>query len=245
MSEDAIEIDRTDVRGKVEGLRLRIKNTSSVRFYSSKRVKSNYYISQLTVVILSLWAIVISYSLATNLASDYRLDIHLLTGIGVILPVFIVVFSLLENGETFLRSYQLEANARQLRELADQLYTSSAVKGLQPNELLKVYDEFSQRYSDSLERTQVNHDDVDHFQRIYHLDLKRDNIKKFECARLQILVFRNWCRIQFKRALYIAFWFAPILLFSLRHPAAPSNRHPEITALSNEATTSDPQPSGK
>jgi VanZ family protein len=219
MSQESDEAGNIDIRAKLEGLRLRIKNTSSVRFYASRRVRTDYRIAQLTVVILSLWAIAISYSLATKLADEYSLDVDLLTGIGVILPVFIVVFSLLENGETFLRAFQLEANARQLRELSDQLYTSAAVKGLENAELLKVYDEFSQRYSDSLERTQVNHDDVDHFYRIYHLDMKHRKADNFGYIRIRLLLTHNWCKIQFKRCLYISLWFAPILLFSMRHPS--------------------------
>jgi hypothetical protein len=150
------------------------------------------------------------------MAKMFKLDIPILTGAGVILPVFIVVFSLLENGEAFLRSHQLEANARQLRELSDQLYTAAAVQGQDANELLVVYSEYSERYSDCLERTPVNHDDVDHYYRVYSLALDLGNlaiIQKTHAWRRLMLVRVS---IYFKRALYIIFWFAPTAILLLR-----------------------------
>jgi len=203
---------KNDIHDKLEKLRLRIKNTSSVRFFAARRVKMNYRIAQLTVVILSLWAIVISYLLSNDLAKHLGMNIPFLTMVGVILPVFVVVFSLLENGEAFLRSHQLEFNARQLRELSDQLYTSAAVKGLNSDKLLQVYEDFARKYSDCLERTAVNHDHVDHLNSLYSRQYRSGKINiqtLFVIIKLIIL----WFKIQFKRVVYIIFWFAPAALF--------------------------------
>jgi hypothetical protein len=92
------EAPSASVREKVDKLFARIKNTSSVRFHASRRVRMDYKIAQLTVVFLSLWAILISYLLASALGKQEHLDVPILSAAGVILPVFIVVFSLIENG---------------------------------------------------------------------------------------------------------------------------------------------------
>jgi SMODS and SLOG-associating 2TM effector domain family 5 len=202
-----------EVLAKLESLRLRIKNTSSVRFDAARRVRSDYKIAQLTVVFLSLWAITISYILASELAEHLKIDVKLFTGVGVILPVFIVVFSLIEGGENYLRAYQLEYNARQLRELADQLYTSSAVTGLDANQLLKVFEEFSEKYSDSLERSPINHDDVDHYHRIYSKSLESLGFKQWDWWACKFRLMLVWCEMRFKKFLYVAFWFLPLVLF--------------------------------
>jgi len=207
------------IHEKLDRLRLRIKNTSSVRFYASRRVRTNYRIAQLTVVILSLWAIFISYILASKLADALLMNTEILTAVGVILPVFIVVFSLLENGEVFLRAHQLEHNARQLRELSDQLYTSAAVKGLDPNALLHVYDTFSQRYSDCLERTPINHDDIDHFQRMIRNELAAVELSWTRYFQLQLQLIPVSWKIHYRRVLYVGFWVLPVifLTFPKRH----------------------------
>ncbi len=198
---------------KLESLRLRMKNTSSVRFNAARRVRSDYKIAQLTVVFLSLWAITISYILATDLATHLNIDIEIFTGVGVILPVFIVVFSLIESGESYLRAHQLEYNARQLRELADQLYTSSAVTGLNADQLLNVFEQFSQKYSDSLERTPINHDDVDHFHRDYTKKIETLNPRQLGWWACKFNLLIVGFEIRYKKILYIAFWFLPIILF--------------------------------
>lgn len=202
-----------DVSAKLESLRLRIKNTSSVRFDAARRVRSDYKIAQLTVVLLSLWSITISYILSSGQADQFGIDVKLFTAAGVILPVFIVVFSLIEGGENYLRAYQLEYNARQLRELADQLYTSSAVTGLNPNDLLNVFKEFSQKYSDSLERSPINHDDVDHYHRVYSKAIEYLNPCQLSWWSGNISLIIVWIEMRFKKLLYIAFWFLPLILF--------------------------------
>ena len=158
--QDSIEL-------KILKLRSRIKNTSSVRFGASKRIKFNYSIANLTVIILSLWAIFISYVLSSDLAQVWQIDVPVWEAVGIMLPVFIVVFSLIEGGETFLRAHLLELNARQLRELGDILFGESAKTDDNPEYRAELFERFSQRYNDILERSPINHDDVDHWSKHY------------------------------------------------------------------------------
>lgn len=214
------------IKQQFEDLRQRIKHTSSVRFYASRRVQSDYKIAQLTVVILSLWTILISYLLSNSMAKNLNFNIELLTAVGVILPVFIVVFSLLENEESYLRSHKLEISARQLRELADQLYTAAAVKDLSADNILIVYDGFSQRYSDCLERWPVNHENIDHYRKLSRDSWKKSKYESNESIKInlksifvfikKVMIYLYFISIaQTKRMLYIFSWFTPISVFYL------------------------------
>jgi len=208
-----------DLVEELEKLRARIKYTSSVRFNASRRVRSDYYVAQLTVVILSLWSIFISYILAMRLAEHWYLDTESLTAVGVILPVFIVVFSLIERGDSFLRAHQLEYNARQLRELSDQLFTASKVSKTDADEDRGIYADFIKRYNDIIERASVDHDDIDHFRQLYERKPQDDStIISYPFSRFRII--KVLAKTYFKRGLYILFWFLPVIFLIVPTPSA-------------------------
>lgn len=220
-----------EVLAKLKKLQIRIKNTSSVRFSASKRIRFDYKLAQLTIVILSLWSITISFLIAMNNMPKLGLQRDVLEPIGILLPVFIVAFSLIENGETYLRGHQLEMCARQLRELGDKLYTEIELNYLSVKKLIEVYNSFSQTYNDILERSPANHDDIDHWARKYSAD--RDAARhRLDSTILQggyissllndarISYIRNfviWLAIfvrrQFKRIFYIGLWAVPLTAF--------------------------------
>src|SRR5262249_1815200 len=92
----------------VAQLRERIKTTSTVGLNAGRRVRLNYKIANLTVVVLSLWAILIAFvPIFPGLAQQFGINEVRWQAAGVILPVFIVVFSLIEGGDSFLRAHQL------------------------------------------------------------------------------------------------------------------------------------------
>jgi SMODS and SLOG-associating 2TM effector domain family 5 len=212
-----METNKSDVEIKIEKLKSRIKHTSSVRFESARRVRTDYDVAQLTVIILSLWAIFIAYILSKKLVPESNRYIELFDAAGVILPVFIVVFSLIEGGQNYLRSYQLEMSARNLREMSDQLYTASAPVSLDSIQRIEIFNQFSQKYSDSLERSPVNHDNLDHFQQHYSNVRKDSKRWSLRWCEFSIYLFCVWLRAQFKRILYIFFWIAPVGLFKISH----------------------------
>jgi SMODS and SLOG-associating 2TM effector domain family 5 len=209
--------EKSDVEIKIDKLKSRIKHTSSVRFESARRVRTDYDVAQLTVIILSLWAILIAYIISKKLVPPTNHYIELFDAAGVILPVFIVVFSLVEGGQNYLRSYQLEMSARNLREMSDQLYTASAPAGLTQRNQIAIFNQFSQKYSDSLERSPVNHDNLDHFQQHYSNIRKDSDRWSKNWCEFTIYLFCVWLRAQFKRILYIFFWIAPFGLFQIAH----------------------------
>ena len=200
-----------DVDVELEKLRTRIKNTSSTRFAAAHRVHFNYTMAKLTVVILSLWAIFISYVLTTlSLQETLHFDKAAIEAVGIVLPVFIVVFSLIEGGETYLRAHNLELNARRLRELADEL-KGQMINGVATKEGL--FAEFSEKYNDCLERSPINHRDVDHWSKYYVR--KRQEVTSFSPKWWYYLVISMvlWVRRQLQRVLYFVLWLVPAGLF--------------------------------
>ena len=89
---------------KLDKLGARIKNTSTVRFAASKRIRFNYAMANWTVIFLSLWAILISYFSASKMSGPFHLNSAAFDIAGLMLPVFIVVFSLVEGGENLVRA---------------------------------------------------------------------------------------------------------------------------------------------
>lgn len=199
---------------KLVKLQTRIKNTSSVRFSAAKRVRFNYNLAQLTVVMLSLWAIVISTTLAFEVDELFNFPPRVVQLVGILLPVGIVTFNLIENGEVYLRSAYLEMNARQLRELSDQLYVAIEEAKGNATDSLKVYGDYSQRYNDILERSPINHDDIDHWSRKYVRD--RQNSKNFSSDYWKYLTLNGVfiVRRQAKRLIYVTLWILPAFLFA-------------------------------
>lgn len=208
----SVMTDENTIVAKLVKLQARIKNTSSVRFGAARRIRFNYQLAQITVVILSLWAITISYILAMKWhqtgISEERLQ-----AVGILLPVFIVAFSLIENGETYLKSHQLELSARQLRELSDQLYAEIARTGDRAKDQIKVFSQFSERYNDMLERNAVNHDDIDHWTRVCTVDRARSVRFSREWLYCSAAAFWFWCGRQSRRALYALLWISPAIFF--------------------------------
>lgn len=205
-----------DIEIKIKKLRSRIKNTSSVRFAASKRIKFNYSIANLTVIVLSLWAIFISYILTSDLVTQWNVNVDAWEAAGIVLPVFIVVFSLIEGGETFLRAHLLELNARLLRELGDELFGEAARIDGDPAQRAELFKKYSRKYNDILERSPINHDDVDHWSRHYSRcrhDSKEFSVRWFYFTAIIAFV---WMRRQGQRALYFSLWVLPIALFFAR-----------------------------
>lgn len=202
-----------DIDTKLKKLLGRIKNTSGVRFSASKRVKFNYGMAQLTVVVLSLWSITISTALTFHTITIFAYPEQIVQLVGILLPVGIVVFSLIENGETYLRANLLEMNARQLRELSDKLYADIARNKGDRNSSLIVFEETSKNYNDILERSPINHDDIDHWTKKYIRD--RENVALFSTEWNTYVLFSLaiWARRQFKRVIFFSFWIGPAALF--------------------------------
>jgi SMODS and SLOG-associating 2TM effector domain family 5 len=205
---------------KLQKLGARIKNTSTVRFAASKRLRFNYGMANLTVVILSLWSIFISYTLLSPLTESLRFDKAIIEAAGLLLPVFIVVFSLIEGGENLVRAHLMELNARQLRELGDKFFSALSKNHIDPGKVtahrMDVFEKYSKEYNDILERSPVNHDDIDHWGR--HFALKRKESKEYQWDWWYYLfiVLAVWVRRQSLRILYLSFWCAPIILFTLK-----------------------------
>ena len=133
---------------KIDKLKHRIKNTFSTRFAAAKRVKFNYSLANLTIIVLSLWAIAISFVLTGSYITMSEVGRKSLEMAGVLLPVFVVVFSLMEGGDNYLRGYLLELNARQLRELSDEFSADiERVKNVNtPNAKANLYEKYSKKY---------------------------------------------------------------------------------------------------
>lgn len=212
-SSDAEEFDV-----KLGKLKRRIKNTFSTRFAAAKRVKFNYSLANLTIIVLSLWAIAISFILTGSYISMTEVVRKSLEMTGVLLPVFVVVFSLMEGGDNYLRGYLLELNARQLRELSDEFSADiERVKNEKSeNAKANLYEKYSKKYNDILERSPINHDDIDHLSKLW-MDRRDDKKYKGEVSiREAFMAFMMLLRRQLQRAAYISFWFIPILPFLTR-----------------------------
>jgi len=206
----------SDAAKELEKLRTRIKNTSSTRFSASHRVHFNYTLAKLTVVILSLWAIFISYVLTSELGLSLHYDVEGAEAAGIILPVFVVVFSLIEGGETYLRAHNLELNARQLRELADKLKGETINGAAESGAFAILFEKYSREYNDILERSPINHRDIDHWSKYY-----------VRCRQSVVWFSRHWWyffaitmllwfRRQMQRFLYLSLWVIPAFLFDFR-----------------------------
>lgn len=221
-------ITEETIDNKLKKLGSRIKNTSTVRFAASKRVRFNYSLANLTVVILSLWAIFYAYFLATPMKDLPHINLPIIEASGVILPVFIVVFSLVEGGENLVRAYLMELNARQLRELGDELFTATAALDHDMSAKVASFETFSRRYNDILERSPVNHDDIDHWGR--HFAKVRKGAKEFSWHWFYylLIVILVWLRRQAVRFLYLILWLLPLAPF-LAPPFAAAVDHQSLT----------------
>lgn len=231
-----MSVENEPLELKITKLGARIKNTSTVRFASSKRIRFNHTMANVTVVCLSLWSIFISFALTSTLSERIAHNRETLEVVGVILPVFIVVFSLIESGENLVRAHLLELNARQLRELGDNLFSAhvrakNKEKEKNESDLVDVFEKFSKEYNDVLERSPVNHDDIDHLGKHYLAERARyikdfkkstkvndkPSISKFDFLMknifFRIIIFAIWIRRQFIRVTYISLWFIPIVFF--------------------------------
>lgn len=169
--------------------------------------------AQLTVVVLSLWSITISTALTFRTIQIFALPEQIVQLVGILLPVGIVVFSLIENGETYLRSNLLEINARHLRELSDQLYADISRNKGDVNNSLLVFEEYSKNYNDILERSPVNHDDIDHWTKKYIREREHLPHLSHQWSYFTFVSLLLWARRQVKRVIFFLFWIGPILLF--------------------------------
>ncbi len=199
---------------KLKKLGGRIKNTSTVRFAASKRIRFNYALANLTVVVLSLWSILISYAITANLISSFNLNRSAVETSGLILPVFIVVFSLIEGGENLVRAHLMELNARQLRELSDKYFShlASHFADDADHEKIKIFEQYSKEYNDILERSPINHDDIDHWGRYFARKRKDTKEFSFRWYYYLVIVVGVWIRRQTNRILYFILWLSPLLL---------------------------------
>lgn len=208
-----MDSDDDPIETKIKKLGYRVKNTSTVRFAGSKRIRFNYSMANLTVIVLSLWAIFISYMLASSLSDAISINKPVMEAVGVVLPVFIVVFSLIEGGENLVRAHLMELNARQLRELGDKLFSVYSKAKMEGGDLVAVFEEYSHKYNDTLERSPINHDDIDHWGRYFAG--RRRNQKEFTWPWLYyfFLIGLVWMRRQVSRLIYISLWLLPALFF--------------------------------
>jgi hypothetical protein len=206
---------------KLKKLGSRIKNTSTVRFAASKRVRFNYSFANLTVVVLSLWAIFFAYFLASGLKNMPWANVPVIEAFGVILPVFIVVFSLVEGGENLVRAHLMELNARQLRELGDKLFTASSQLDHNTERKVATFEEYSREYNNILERSPINHDDVDHWGRHFALQRRLAAEYSWHWWYYLLIVILVWLRRQCIRLLYVVLWILPVLAFLV----APAGAH--------------------
>lgn len=197
------------IETKLKKLGSRIKNTSTVRFAAAKRIRFNYALANLTVVVLSLWAIFFSYLLVADPLKEIAQNTPVVQAIGILLPVFIVVFSLIEGGQNLVRAHLMELNARHLRELGDKLFTAAFGHQNGSEHRIKIFEEYSHMYNDILERSPVNHDDVDHWGR--HFAKCRREAKEYTWHwwYYLIIVIGVWLRRQGVRILYLSLWFLP------------------------------------
>lgn len=206
-----------DLRNKAEYLLFRIKNTATIRFSASRRQMFNFMMGKLTIVILSVWAILISFLATTEYFDFSETQKQMQIVIGLILPVFIVLFSFIEGGENFLKAHQFEMNARALRELADEYYAEMDGAIAQPSDksdgaLRDVLHRYYIKYNDTLERSPVNHDEVDYYGAKYSR-LRRDAPNKGIWAINFGVCALVWGRRQIQRIAYAALWVLPSLLF--------------------------------
>ncbi|MFN7056510.1 SLATT domain-containing protein [Hyphomonas sp.] len=200
--------------GPLDRLLERIKNTSSTRFSASHRVHFNYAMAKLTVVVLSLWTVFFAYCLTTNLEATIPYNPSIMQAVGVVLPVFVVVFSLIEGGETYLRAHNLELNARQLRELADELKAEALANSKSQQAIATIYIQYAKRYNDALERSPINHKDVDHWSKHY-VRQRQDRTQRwsFSWWYYVAISLTLWIRRQAQRALYVGLWMVPLFVF--------------------------------
>ncbi len=213
------------IESKLKKLGGRIKNTSTVRFAASKRIRFDYGVANFTVVVLSLWSILIAYASTSRLIETFGLNRPIVETVGIILPVFIVVFSLIEGGENLVRAHLMELNARQLRELGDKYFSELAShfpKKDNFSEQVRIFEEYSRSYNDILERSPINHDDIDHWGR--HFAKQRKELPQFTFLWWYYLfiVILVWFRRQTKRIVYFMLWVSPFgLLLFKNHLAMP------------------------
>jgi hypothetical protein len=226
------------IDNKLRKLGHRIKNTSTVRFVASKRVRFNYGLANLTVVILSLWAIFFAYFLASGLKNLPSINLPVIEAAGIILPVFIVVFSLVEGGENLVRAYLMELNARQLRELGDDLFAATANLDHDAQKKVASFETFSKRYNDILERSPINHDDVDHWSRYFAR--RRKDVPEFSWRwwYYLLVVLFVWSRRQGVRVLYLVLWLLPLVAFLV----PPSIGHAPLGEPALNSSLADPAP---
>lgn len=218
MSEDnrsSVVTPEVYITRKLFQLQDRIKNTAYTRFAAARRVRFNYDLGGVTIVVLSLWAIAISTVLASNSVEMSEITKKHMEFTGVILPVFIVIFSLMEGGNNFLRSYQLEANARQLRELTDEVAGEGTRARIDPDTefMAKLFEKNSKKYNDVLERSPINHDDIDYLAE-HHKNLSNDkSLNGRARAGHHSMRLALWCRRQCQRLMYLVFWVIPGIPF--------------------------------
>lgn len=151
---------------------------------------------------------------------------------SVLIPVFVVIFSLIEGGEQYLRAHNLNVVARKLRELADDVRSDNQFQDTENSNWDSKFTCYYKKYNDVLERHNVDHDDVDHLRQKFIE--KRDEYsfvpkKKKDSAGAAdgnegnpsihlwvyflLLTWMVWLRRQAQRILYMSSWFLPFLLF--------------------------------
>jgi len=215
-------------------LESRIREVANIRFSASRRVHFNYVIAKLTVVILSLWAIFIT--VVVSLSNDYESmdDVPFTLSIAsVLIPVFVVIFSLIEGGEQYLKGHNLNIVARKLREFSDDILADTEFQDIKNINWERKFKEYYKEYNDILERHNVDHDDVDYLRQKfiekrdkyspqskekrmfgqYRPNMKGGGQSDFGLwVYFLLLTWLIWLRRQAQRFLYISSWFLPFLL---------------------------------
>lgn len=151
---------------------------------------------------------------------------------SVLIPVFVVIFSLIEGGEQYLRAHNLNVVARKLRELADDVRSDKQFQDTNNNDWESKFACYYKKYNNILERHNVDHDDVDHLRQKfiekrdrYSFVLKEKKIGAGAATDnggdpsihlwvyFLLLTWMVWLRRQAQRILYMSSWFLPFLLF--------------------------------
>tara|TARA_R110000868_G_scaffold250339_2_gene506844 strand:+ start:1128 stop:1766 length:639 start_codon:yes stop_codon:yes gene_type:complete len=201
---------------QIEELRSKVGALVRVRFEAARRVRFNYILGKLTVVILSLWAIFISYALTSDIGSVLSFDVEYVKAAGIMLPVFVVIFSLIEGGENLLHAHALDQNARRLRELYYKIEGAILSASANNIDLIAAYEKYSHEYNNVLERSPVNHGTVDYESDKYgKYGSDRLNATRWSGEWIYLILMSAylWFRRQAQRVLYMLLWFVPVLLF--------------------------------
>ncbi|MCW3836880.1 SLATT domain-containing protein [Sphingomonas canadensis] len=228
-SNDTTGETESSLVSKIWQIQERMRITSSCRFSASKRIRFDWNLAQLTVVVLSLWSIAISYLLlpgSLDISGDIRIKFQ---SIGILLPVFIVAFSLIERGENYVRSYQLDNSARQLREIGDDLTAAVIEANSREDHLLDALKTYSSRYNHSLERCPVSHDDIDYWLVLFTDIVSGHRYAKWYRAYALVAVLILITRKQMKRTFYISLWLAPALYITLIPAPSPTRAFPQTS----------------